>query len=169
MKLNFTILVFTAIICACCVTSCKKDNFKATPKTLSTIDSNKAQAIQFAVNFYKSVTGAYGGAELKNGIKVSSVNPSAKKGPVLMSINPLCGMVIDTTSDNTVAINDTSSYRYAGQFSFTYTCSTDSPDGYKNDNNFFTRTRSTNTLDSTHVTQQYTVKALDNTYKLVSM
>jgi hypothetical protein len=168
MKLNFTILIFTAAIYVFCFTSCKKDNFKTATKNLSTDDANKAAAIQFAVSFYKSVTGVYGGAELKNGIKIASVNPSAKKGPVLMSINPLCGMVIDTTADNTI-INDTTRYHYGGTFSFTYTCSTDSPDGYKNNNSFFTTTRTTNTLDTLHVVQQYNVKALDNTYTLVSL
>jgi hypothetical protein len=168
MKLNFTILIFIGVVCTFCFTSCKKDNFKTTPKNLNTVDSNRTAAIRFAVSFYKSVTGAYGGAELKNGIKISSVNPSAKRGPVLMSINPLCGVVIDTTADNTI-INDTTRYHYGGIFSFTYTCSTDSPDGYINNNSFFTTTRTTNTLDTLHVIQQYNVKALDNTYKLVSL
>ena len=171
MKLNFTILIFTVAICTFCFTSCKKDNFKTTTKNLNTatVDSNKAAAIRFAVSFYKSVTGVYGGAELKNGIKIASVNSSAKKRPVLMSINPLCGMVIDTTADNTIIVTDTTRYHYGGTFSFTYTCTTDAPDGYKNDNSFFTTLRTTNTLDTVHVIQKYNVKALDNTYKLVSL
>lgn len=168
MKLNFTTLVCTIAVCAFCFTSCKKDGFKATVKNTGTIDANKATAIQLAVGFYKSVTGAYGGAELKNGIKLSSVNPLLKNRLVLQSINPLCGMVVDTTADNTI-IHDTTIYHYGGHYSFTYACSGSSPDGYKNNNSFFTSTRTTNTLDSLHVIQQYDVKALDNTYKLVSL
>jgi hypothetical protein len=168
MKLNFTTLIFTIAVCTLFVTSCKKDGFKATVKNTSTIDVNKAEAIQLAVTFYKSVTGAYGGAELKNGIKISSINPLSKRGLTLQSIDPLCGTVVDTTIDNTI-LNDTTRYHYGDHFSFTYTCSGSSPDGYKNNNSFFKTTRTPNKLDTLHVIQQYDVKALDNTFKLVSL
>jgi len=171
MKLNLIHLIFAALTGALCFTSCKKESLKTAPantvNNLSDADV-KAAAVQMAVSFYRSVTGTYGGADLKNGIKVSSVNPAARNGRVLQSTNPLCGMTFDTTADNTI-INDTTKYRYAGSYAFTYTCSADSPDGYKNNNTFFTSTRTPNTLDSINVAQQYTVKALDNTYKLVSL
>jgi hypothetical protein len=169
MKLNFTSLIFTIAVCAFCFTSCKKDSIKTTVKNTNITESNKAAAIQLAVSFYKSVSGANGGAELKNGIKLSSVGSLSKKGLVLLSTNPLCGFQFDTTADNTVHISDTARYHYGGHYSFTYTCSGDSPDGYINDNNFFTCLRTTNTLDTLIVSQKYNVKALDNTYKLVSL
>jgi hypothetical protein len=169
MKSNFTTLIFTIVVCVFCFTSCKKESVKTTVKNTTAIDSNKATAIQLAVSFYKSVTGAYGGAELKNGIKFSSVNSLSNKGQALLSTNPLCGFEFDTTADYMIHVTDTISYHYGGHYSFTYTCSGNSPDGYKNNNYYFTTYRTTSTLDTLYATQKYNVQALDNTYKLVSL
>jgi hypothetical protein len=169
MKKNLTPLIFTVVACVFGFTSCKKDTAKVTAQKAATVDS-KQFASQFAMNFYKSITGGYGGADIKNGIKVSAITPSAKKGPVSFAADPLCGFVIDTiATDKSIVVNDTTTYDYGGQFKFTYTCSAAAPDGYINDNSFYSNIRTTNTWDTVHVTQQYTVKALDNTYKLVSM
>ena len=169
MKLNLTRLIFTIIAGAVCFTACNKESVKTTVKSTTVTDPNQAIAVKLAVGFYKSVTGAYGGADLKNGIKISSVGPVNKKGPVLLSINPLCGFEFDTTADYTLKVNDTTRYHYGGHYSFTYTCSSVSPDGYQNNNNFFNTLRTTNTLDTLAIIQKYNVKALDNTYKLVSL
>ncbi len=169
MKPTFTRLIFLLVAVAVCFTACNKESVKTTVKSTTVTDPNQALAIQLAVGFYKSVTGAYGGADLKNGIKISSVAPNAKKGPVLLSISPLCGYEFDTTADYTVKVNDTTRYHYGGHYSFTYTCNNDSPDGYQNNNSFFNALRTTNTLDTLTVIQKYDVKALDNTYKLVSL
>ena len=144
MKKNPTPLVLILVAGIFGFTSCKKDAFKAPAQNVNTTENSKQAAISLAVNFYKTVTGTYGGAELKDGIKVASVNPAGKKGPVVFSTNPLCGYVIDTVSNKTI-INDTTNYHYGGSFSFTYTCSSTVPDGYITDNAFFTRTRTTNT------------------------
>ncbi len=169
MKKNLTPLVLIVAACLFGFTSCKKYAAETPVQKTNTVDS-KLFASQFAVSFYKSVTGVYGGADIKNGIKVSAVAPAAKKGPVMFGIDPMCGYVIDTvTADKSSVINDTTTYDYGGQFKFTYTCSATTLDGYINDNSFYSNTRTTNTWDTVHISQQYTVKALDNTYKLVSM
>src|ERR1700757_1048441 len=169
MKPTFTRLIFIIVAGAVCFTACNKESVKTTAKSTAVTDPNQAIAIQLAVGFYKSVTGAYGGADLKSGIKISSVVPNAKKGPVLLSISPLCRYEFDTTADSIIKVNDTTWYHYGGHYSFTYTCSNDSPDGYQNNDSLFTATRTTNTLDTLAVIRKYDVKALDNTYKLVSL
>src|SRR5882762_1748228 len=121
MNLNFTTLIFAIAVCAFCFTSCKKDSFKTTAKNITTSDLNEAAASQLAVSFYNSVTGAYGGAELKNGIKTSSADSLSKKGLVLLSTIPLCGMKFDTIANKIIKVNDTTVYHNGGHYSTTYT------------------------------------------------
>ena len=115
------------------------------------------------------MNGKYGGININDGIKApASLNP-IPKGPAVNSIDLMCGFTIDSTynySDN--SIRDQTS-RYWGHFKFVYTCSTSYLDGYRVDDTVNKRENGTNRSITNSVSQDYIVKALDLTYKVVSM
>ena len=175
MKIHIT----RATLCLACFmlfySSCKKNTVKPAANTTTTVDYGKISS-QTAVTFYKSITGQYGGADVSKGIK----SPFSAKvtGRSLFSASPLCGFVIDTsynysisTGTNTLSPTDTIK-TYSGTFRFQYTCTGGNVNGYiVNDTvNYHERNNVGVTFsNSTSLTQNYSVKALDQTFKLVSM
>ncbi|BAU55929.1 hypothetical protein [Mucilaginibacter gotjawali] len=157
-------LLFTAL--SVVYLSCKKNE--------TTVVKSKtdyaALSGRIAVDLYKSITGQYGGANVKNGIK-APVNLTGNKNALSFStfaMSPLCGFTIDTSYNYNQTATDTS-INYTGNFHFVYTCSADIPDGY------IVRDSITNTYSGAAfnapytVAQDYKVQALDKTYKTVSM
>ena len=173
MKTNIT----RAILCLAGITlfytACKKNTVKPAATTTTTIDYGKLSS-QTAVTFYKSITGQYGGADVSKGIK----SPFSAKvtGRALNSTAPLCGFVIDTSYNYTIdtgpdihSLTDTLK-TYSGTFRFQYTCTGGNVNGYHiNDTVRYQEQNAFTFSNSTNVTQNYSVKALDQTFKLVSM
>jgi hypothetical protein len=173
MKTNIT----RAILCLACFmlfyTACKKNTVKPVATTTTTVDYGKLSS-QTAVAFYKSITGQYGGADVSKGIKSPFSTKAARRA--LFSTAPLCGFVIDTSYNYTIdtgpdihSLTDTLK-TYSGTFRFQYTCTGGNVNGYiLNDTVGYGEQNAFTFSNSTNVTQNYTVKALDQTFKLVSM
>jgi len=95
---------------------------------------------------------------------------------VLNDVPSLCGFVVDTTYDYTVppptghapSITDTTKHYY-GSFHFVYTCDAGTVNGYNVADSIFYEERGFNFLNRTTLGQKYYVRALDATYKVVSM
>jgi hypothetical protein len=155
---------FSAVLMVCVLlvyTSCKKTQVITTSTTTST-SANTDVAKQIALNFYKALTGGYNGMNINNGIQANMTTNN--NNHVLNSINPLCGLTIDTSYNNVTKQGDTTFMSF-GTYKFTYTCSKGTVDGYK-----LADTANSNVGDSTfrsinNASQNYVVVATDNTYK----
>jgi hypothetical protein len=170
MKLNFirTRLLLSAFMVF--YTACKKNTVKPIA-TNATVDY-KALSSKLAVTFYKSITGQYGGTDISKGIK-SPFSANAAGHKTIFSTTPLCGFAIDTSFNYTIPDPirpyDTI-HRYQGSFHFVYTCTGGVVNGYDVDDSVRTEISQYIAFDDIYaVGQHYAVKALDQTYKLVSM
>jgi len=155
-------------------TACKKNAVKPAAKTAPV--SYETISSKLSVTLYKSVTGQYGGVDVTKGIK-SPFNVKTTGNKKIFSTNPLCGFTIDTgytyaTYSGYPAPQNPFDTTYTGSVSmlFKYTCSNGYVDGYKVDDSVSYRVRDYASFnDFSAIGQHYTVRALDQTYKLVSM
>ena len=173
MKINITRAVLCLAGFMLFYSACKKNTVK--PATTTAIDYQKLSSL-LATTFYKSITGQYGGIDVRKGIvSPFSVKNSGYQRLNTVSANPLCGFVIDTVYqyNNTSKDLDTN-YSHYGNFDFKYICDNGQVDGYSTiiltrleansgyvGNNYYDNLNDLGQVD--------TVKALDATFKLVSM
>jgi hypothetical protein len=163
MKSNFTRLIAILFAVAVLYASCTKMANK--PNTVQTTDYASLSST-IAVNLAKSLNGNYGGASLNDGIKAPSSLTPGHKSLVLNGIS-LCGYTIDTTLNTTSIAGDTTKTS-KGNFKFIYTCSANSVNGYILHDSL-TNTQIGLTFNNLYmVSQNYTVTALDQTYKVYS-
>ena len=171
MKINITRAILCLAAFMLFYSSCKKNTIKPATTAATTVDYATISS-QTAVTFYKSITGQYGGADVSKGIK----SPFSAKvtGRALFSTSPLCGFVIDTSYNYSILIGtnilaDTVK-TYSGTFRFQYTCTGGTVNGYiLNDTVNYLEQNQFLFSNNTNLNQNYTVKALDQTFKLVSM
>jgi hypothetical protein len=168
-NLTRTILILVAVIFG--YTSCKKA--ATTPTASTTAIDYKVLSGQIAATLYQSITGQHGGTDVSKGITApSNIAVSGYKTLAVNSFNPLCGFTIDSTYNYTngkIPVNDTLK-SFFGNFHFVYLCDANQVDGYNVHDSLRTalQYRLFN-FDTIKVAQNYYVKALDQTYKLVSM
>jgi hypothetical protein len=163
MKLNFIRFFALAAGISIFYVSCKKG--QTTPVAQA---DYKALSSNIALSLYQSLTGKYGAASVNNGIEAPSNVGATNSGKTLFSVTPSCGAIVQTPYSYNIVAHDTTGTT-SGTLKFTYTCSTNNVDGY------IVREADTTLLGNAKfssniiVVQEYTVKALDQTYKLVSM
>jgi hypothetical protein len=144
---------------------CRKSETKPVVKLTSVTDTSNAK-IAFAL--MQGLSGVYGGANINDGVKAeSNITDGQSHGVIVFKKVPLCGFTIDTTFNTKSKAADTAK-TFFGNFNFIYTCSTDRPDGYIVHDSLVNVATSTRFKNSFTAAQDYTVKALDTTYKLVS-
>jgi hypothetical protein len=171
MKLKLTYTFFVLCAAVFFYSSCKKAAVN-TPKT-DGIDY-KALSSQVATTFYKSITGKYGAIDVSKGVSSPFKTNASHGGLTTYSVAPLCGFVIDTSYSYQEVfkasnpIGDTIK-DYSENFHFVYTCDAGVVNGYKVDTKAFYQEKSYGYVFNDTLSQNYTVKALDETYKLVSM
>jgi hypothetical protein len=164
MKRNFTRTLVVLAAAVLFIASCKKENKSAVTATAD----YKAMSSRLALSLYKGITGQYGGADVTKGITLpSGINVSSHAGLRVNSTSSLCGFVIDTTFTTQTTPGDTATTQ-SGSFHFVYTCSKNTPDGYMVHDSL-TTTEGGKYGSQYIVSQNYTVQALDQTYKVVSM
>jgi hypothetical protein len=168
MKLNFTRTLAVLAVFTMLYASCKKESKPATNTAAATVDY-KALSSQIGLSLYKGITGQYGGTDVTTGIKLpSNINVASHAGLRVNSTASLCGFIVDTAFSSSKTVHDTTTSQ-SGFFHFVYTCSTTTPDGYMVHDSIANIQSGTNFSNSYGVGQNYTVKALDQTYKIVSM
>jgi hypothetical protein len=146
--------------------SCKKEGNTSTQKT--PVDY-KAMSGKIALSLFKGITGQYGGTDVSKGINLpSNIHTNARPGLRLNDLNSLCGFVVDTTFNTNTTSGDTTTTQF-GNFHFVYTCSASTPDGYTVHDSLNTVQTWPKFTNKYIVAQNYVVKALDQTYKVVSM
>lgn len=155
-------LIVAAGICAAVVYGCKTNVVKPVATTTNT----QAIAQQIATNLSKSFSGQLGGGNVGLGIKAPYA--VTKKGPVVNGIYDLCGTGIDTTFNSTVIRHDTT-FVNTGGLHFVYDCGSAGPNGYHLTDSVNLASAGTTFFNSSTNVQKYIVKALDNTYKLISI
>lgn len=166
MKLNYTRIILMAVVVAFFYTACKKSETKLVVKLVSVTDTSNAK-ITFTL--MQGLTGAYGGTNINDGIRAESniSNGQKNNGAIVFKKVPLCGFAIDTTFNTKTKSADTNK-TFFGNFKFVYTCSTDRPDGYRTHDSVVRVAVSPVLKNTFTAAQDYTVKALDTTYKLIS-
>ncbi|HVW97468.1 MAG TPA: hypothetical protein VHA56_15955 [Mucilaginibacter sp.] len=174
MKKNFTNVLVALAMIIMFFPACKKNNIGKT--NANNVDLKKLSG-QIGTTFYKSITGSYGSVDVSKGIKSPfAASASGHKGLVLNDIPSLCGFVVDTTYNYTVlppadhvpSATDTTR-KYYGHFHFVYTCDAGLVNGYNVADSVAYEESGFNFLNRSALAQNYWVKALDNTYKVVSM
>src|SRR6185437_1217098 len=167
MKFTFkgTIAVIVGVIFI--YTACKKvDNAPAAPK----VASEQQVAGVIASDISASLAGTYGGVTLKDGVKAPKTLSINNNGPVVNSLNPLCGFTVDTTVSYHSNVNGVKSF-VKGKFMFTYTCSANSafPDGYVVTTDLVSAGSAATYSFVYAIAQHYTVQSLDPQDTLVSL
>jgi len=171
MKLTITRTLVLSAIVLFLYASCKKSGLAP----LSSAKNLKTDSIagQIAAGLVQSLNAKYGGSNINDGIKAPSIYTSAFKGPIVYGLDPLCGFTIDSTYRTRNSAEDQVKYDQDvidwGHFKFTYTCSTDRLDGYAVHDTVNHQQSGTSFKKLYTINQDYIVKALDNTYKLVFM
>lgn len=99
-------------------TSCKKTSTDPSTKTLDAKTVTQEVAINLAQTFY----GGLGGFDFSDGLhpQINAVRPGFKK-IVINTVNPECGLKLDTTLSYSVSI-DTAQLSIAGRFKFATIC-----------------------------------------------
>ena len=163
MKISFTVILAflagTVVFYAACTKMVNK------PAAKSTVNY-QALSSKIAVNLYKSIVGAYGGTNINNGISLHKT--ANQKGPVVNSFNASCGFTVDSVF-NYQTMNGDTTQAFSGFLEFTLTCSAASVDGYLAHSVDTNKQGNVNFARWSVLIQNYTVKALDQTYKLVSL
>jgi len=171
MKTNTTRAILLLAVFTLFYTACKKNTAKPAPA--AGINYQKLSS-QLATTFYKSITGQYGGIDVGKGIvSPFSAKTSGYQTLNTISANPLCGFVIDTLFQYNNASKDLDTiYSHFGNFDFKYVCDNGQVDGYTALTLVRFEANSSNGgyYDNYNdLGQVDTVKALDATFKLVSM
>jgi len=175
MKFTFKLSLVVLTALAIFYSSCKKSGAKPandTTTTKPTPTDYKVLGSQIALNFYKSITGAYGGANVNNGIGLpGATTATSRKVRVINSLDAMkssCGFTLDTTYNTNLTAGDTAK-TFSGHFKFIYTCTSTDVDGYSLVDSL-TNTEVGSIFNNRFInSQNFTVKALNQTYKLVSM
>ena len=127
---------------------------------------------QIVLNFYAAITGKMGGANINDGIKSPKSLSSAAGKMQTFDVSPLCGYTIDTAYNTTTTSHDTT-FNDRGHFKFIYICGAlgtgTSPDGYAVADSITNVQTGPLFENFNAVAQAHNVRALDNTFKRVSM
>lgn len=124
---------------------------------------------QLAVNLYRSLSGQYGGADINDGIKAPlGISGPKHKSPRVNSVNPYCGLTIDTTYSASETVSD-SLKNYYTRYKFTYGCENNVLNSYSLLDTVVNTVTKQPYKAVYKLTQFYNVKALDQTYKLSSV
>ncbi len=158
-------LIPVLLICASVLvyTACKTNAVKPTVKTTSNV---KSISSQIALNLYASITGKFGGTNIKDGIKAPS--SFSHRGPAINTLNSLCGYIIDTVYNSSIPGVDTTK-TFTGEFKFIYTCSASTVDGYTVYDSLKNVANGAAFMDTALVVQSYLVKASDPSFKTFSI
>jgi len=143
--------------------SCKKT---ANLPAVNTTGNIKSISSQIALNLYASITGKFGGTNIHDGIKAPS--SLSHRGPVVNSLNSLCGYIIDTVYNSTTPGVDTTK-KLTGEFKFTYNCSASSVDGFTVYDSLKNVATGIGFMDTALVVQSYLVKASDPGFNTFSI
>jgi hypothetical protein len=165
MKHIFKYFLVVLMVVTGLYSSCKKDSANDTSKNgLNAADLSK----QIAISLYKSLSGQYGGANINDGIKAPLGISPGHGGPKVNSVNPYCGLVIDTSYNFNQVVADTIK-GYFGHYKFTYNCTDNVLDSYYLDDSIANTVNAPLYTATYKLTQKYFVKALDQTHKLSSV
>ncbi|GAA4103316.1 hypothetical protein [Mucilaginibacter panaciglaebae] len=148
-----------------CYAACKKTESSPSKSPFNPADFSR----QLAVNLYKSLSGQYGGADINDGIKApSGITAPNHKGPGTNTINPYCGLAIDTTYTASETVSD-SVKNYYTRFKFVYGCENNVLNSYSLQDSVANTVTCQQYKAVYKLTQHYNVKALDQTYKTSSV
>ncbi len=166
MKTKITLLISVVTVIVLLNASCKKDIAGPVAKTST---DNVGLSRKVATSLVQSFSGKFGGVNVTDGIKAPKLISPTNNGPVLYGVNIFCGFTIDTSYRYETVSGDTTNF-FGGRFKFTYLCqNSDHVNAYSVIDSVVTAS-SGPTLNNTYIiAQQWTVSALDQTYKYVAI
>lgn len=145
-------------------TACKKSETAPAKSPFNPADFSR----QLAMNLYRSLSGQYGGANINEGIKAPSAVIPRKAGRRINSINPYCGLTIDTSYSASETVSD-SLKQYYTRYRFTYGCENDVLNSYTLQDTVVNTITKDQYKGVYKLIQLYQVKAADATYKTSSV
>lgn len=126
IKLSITLLAGAALI----YTACKKSSTDASGPALTATEVSSQVALDISQNLFGSYTGLNFGGGL-NAPTGFAVKHHTNNSRLLHSLNnPFCGLLIDTTLNETVTAGADSSISVAGHIKFSFTCTGDNLTGF---------------------------------------
>jgi hypothetical protein len=129
-RLSLMLLAGMAVI----YTACKKASTDASGPTLTPTEVSSQVALDISQNLF----GSYSGVDFGGGLNAPSgfaVKHHAN-GRLLYSLdNPLCGLVVDTTLNETVSAGADSSVSVSGSIKFSFNCTGDNLTGFNTTEN----------------------------------
>ncbi|HVW98563.1 MAG TPA: hypothetical protein VHA56_21530 [Mucilaginibacter sp.] len=126
-KALLSALLITGI--AVIYTACKKsENAPATGPALTERDVTSQVALELTQNLF----GGYGGINLYDGLSApSEFAEKHLRGPVLHDLaNPFCGLVVDTTLNDSVTPGADTTISVSGHIKFGFSCTNDNITGF---------------------------------------
>jgi len=165
MKLNFTRALIALAVVTLSYSACQKSGTKPATATKTATPVNvDALAVSMATNFYKSMTGGFGGSNIGNGMQAPSAMVKNNNKFQLDAVSSLCGYVIDSTYSNTTNVNDTTNW-VSTKFIFVYKCLLGSKvNGYSCYDSVFTQSYNNSFVNTVDDIQNYNVIASDGTF-----
>lgn len=168
MRLTFKIAL-AALTTVLIYSSCSKSVTQPAPSSSKNSAQTLAISKQIATNLYRSLTGAYGGANIGNGVKApSAITAAPKGGRRVNAVTPYCGMTIDTTLYFDFMQHDTTT-TVDSKYKFTYTCSSSALDGYILSDSITYTDKSATVLNKYTTAQNYTVVNASPNFSVVAM
>ena len=129
MKLKLKSLLIVLAGIALFYTACKKEvklNPKAEPPTpVSKIDTMSLATSQIIRNVTQTLSGAYGGIDINNGLILPNLTTIGQKRPRVSGLDSLCSFFPDTVVNYKTVIGDTITSQTSGLFKFYFSCISD--------------------------------------------
>ncbi|ASU35707.1 hypothetical protein [Mucilaginibacter xinganensis] len=141
-------------------TACKKSGTDASGPALSASEVSSQVALDLSQNLF----GDYTGINFGGGLNAPSGFATKKhiNSRVMQSLNnPFCGLVIDTTLNETVTAGADSSISVAGHIKFSFNCTGDNLTGFSTDDNLTIKVSTPQIGLSATILENITLASLD--------
>jgi hypothetical protein len=171
MKMNLKGALVLLSGVALLYSSCKKDSKAPATQTSTKTASLDVVSSQVALNLYQSLSGAYGGVNLNNGIAAPGIASNASTKAVnSLTTTATCGFFLDPAVDIKVNIGDTIKSETVGSIDFYFKCNpTGQHFGFTNDDSLYTVGKAPGYAYTFNSTQQYNVTAMNANNRLFSV
>ena len=103
--------------------ACRKDS-RVNPKPVTPIDTVNIATGQIALNIAQTLTGTYGGVNIKNGLILPEFTSRYNSKPIISGLFSLCTFFPDTVVNYGTNVGDTVKSQSSGLFKFYFSCDT---------------------------------------------
>ncbi len=164
MKIKFRLTLLLLIGAAFIYTACNKTSNKPASKTVGA----DVVSSQLALNLARSLSGSYGGVNIKNGISSPTFLTNKNSGRTINTLNPLCGFIADSVLNYDSVIDTTTSHTQ-GRYKFFFICTGGNISGFHATDSLKTTGTTPGYSFIYNVIQNYDIKGLNPGNTLISV